>query len=99
MTSVLQQAIALEDDFQQLALAEELDDERIAGVLERRNTLHRQLTEEVDQDNTLLNEYQPFFQQAYKNMQLLQKRCETERSDIQEKLITLNTAKKARKAY
>lgn len=99
MSHLLQQAMQLEDEFQQLAIAEELDDERIAGVLERRHSLHTQLTEEVDHDNALLAKYQSFFQQAYKNTQVLQKRCETERSDIQEKLITLNTAKKARKAY
>lgn len=99
MSELLARAIALEAEFNQLANADELDDHRIAGVLERRNTLHREIGALVDANPDLLSLYQPFLKDAYQNTQKLQKRCEQEREDVQKQLITLNTSKKARKAY
>lgn len=99
MSDLLDQARALETEFTALAAAEELDDARIAGVLERRDTVHRQICQRVDQNPAQLPAYQPFLQEAYANTQQLQKRCEEEREDVKKKLITLNTSKKARKAY
>lgn len=99
MSDLFEQAVELENEFKQLAQAEELDDGRITTVLKRRDALHRQLGAQVDSDESLINAYRPFFQSAYDNTQALQQRCETERNEIKEKLITLNTSKKARKAY
>jgi hypothetical protein len=99
MSDLLAQASSLEEELVTLSQAETLDDQRIAGLLERRDALHRQLGAAVDENPELLTDYRPFFQQAYKNTQALQQRCQAERSDIQEKLITLNQSKKARKAY
>lgn len=99
MSDYLVQAETLEAEFEQLAQAEELNDEGIAGVLERRDALHRKMVEAVEQNNELRAQYQPLFKRAYDNTQALLERCRGERDQVQERLITLNTSKKARKAY
>lgn len=99
MSEKLQQAEQLEEEFVRLSNAEALDDKRIASILEQRDVLHRELLEQIDSDSSLIPAYKPFLQQAYDNTQELQSRCEEERADIKQRLITLNTSKKAHKSY
>lgn len=99
MSDILQQAEALEEELLTLTAADELDDERLGGVLIRRDALHRELGSAIEAEPELLAQYQPFLRQAYKNTEQLQKRCEHEREEVKQKLLTLNTSKKARKAY
>lgn len=98
MTSV-EQAAALEQELLALLEAEELDDERLAGVVERRDAHYQAMGELLDAQPELAEAFKPVFETALQNTQAMLKRCETERADVQKKLITLNTSKKARKAY
>ncbi|RUO30237.1 hypothetical protein [Aliidiomarina soli] len=98
-TDLLAQAEALEAELKQLADAEELDDDALSAVLEKRETLHQKMGAALDNDEVALDVYQPYFRQAYQNTKTLLQRCQAEQSDVKERLITLNTSKKARKAY
>ncbi|MCL5049672.1 MAG: hypothetical protein M1473_03960 [Firmicutes bacterium] len=95
----LAEATALELEFERLAAAEELDDTALASLLEQREALHRKMGADIDAEPSLLPSYQPLLRRAYENMQKLMPRLERERTEVQDKLITLNTSKKARKAY
>lgn len=99
MSETLSQAEAVEAEFEQLFAAESLNDQRIGEVLERRDALHRAMVEQLKADERLRAIFQPLFQRAYKNTQQFLERCVAERDDVQQQLITLNTSKKARKAY
>ncbi|RUO26383.1 hypothetical protein CWE09_06655 [Aliidiomarina minuta] len=99
MSDKLQQAEQLEEEFVRLSNAGDLDDQRIADILEQRDVLHRELLADIDNDSSLVPIYKPFLQQAYAHTQELQARCEEERADIKQRLITLNTSKKAHKVY
>lgn len=96
---LISQAEALERELLELLKAEELDDERLAGVVERRNAHYTAMGLALDEEPELAGFFKPVFAAALKNTQALLQRAETEREDIQKKLITLNTSKKARKAY
>lgn len=99
MSDKLQQAEQLEEEFVRLSNAGDLDDKRIAEILEQRDVLHRELLAHIESDASLVPAYKTFLQQAYDNTQELQARCEEERADIKQRLITLNTSKKAHKIY
>lgn len=94
-----EQATALEQELLTLLEAEELDDERLAGVVDRRDTHYRAMGELLDEQPELTETFKPVFETALKNTQAMLNRCEAERTSVQNKLITLNTSKKARKAY
>ena len=99
---LLRQADALEHELLELfslLQAEELDDERLASVVERRNRHYEAMAMALDQEPELSGSFKPVFETALKNTRSLLQRAETERDDVQKKLITLNTSKKARKAY
>lgn len=98
-TDLLAQAEALEAELKQLADADELDDDGLSAVLEKREMLHQKMGAAIDHEEVELSVYQPYFRQAYQNTKALLKRCQAEQSDVKERLITLNTSKKARKAY
>lgn len=99
MSDLLEQAQALEEELLALAHAEELDDERLGGVLQRRDTIQRSIGEAIEAEPELLSTFQPFLREAYKNTQQLQQRCESEREEVKQKLLTINQGKKAHKAY
>lgn len=96
---MLEKAQALEEELLGQLAAEELDDARLAGVVERRNTHLEAMGRALDANPELTASFKPVFEQALENTKKLQQRCEQEREDVQKKLITLNTSKKARKAY
>lgn len=99
MSDLVTQAQALEAEFLGLLEAEELDDERLGAVVERRNAHLESMGAAMDENPELTQVFKPVFEQALQNTKTLQERCEKERDDVQKKLITLNTSKKARKAY
>ncbi|MCC5880388.1 MAG: flagellar protein FliT [Idiomarina sp.] len=99
MSELVAQAQVLEAEFLGLLEAEELDDERLGAVVERRNAHLEAMGAAMDENPELTQAFKPVFEQALQNTRKLQARCEQERDDVQKKLITLNTSKKARKAY
>ena len=96
---LLRQAESLEHELLELLQAEELDDERLAGVVERRNRHYEAMAATLDEAPELSGAFKPAFETALQNTQTLLARTQTERDAVQKKLITLNTSKKARKAY
>lgn len=99
MSELLEKAQALEEELLGQLAAEELDDERLDGIVERRNSHLQTMGRALDENPELIESFKPVFEKALENTKRLQKRCEQEREDVQKKLITLNTSKKARKAY
>lgn len=96
---LLERAEAIEVQFEQLASAEELNDEALGELLEKRDHLHREMGEQVSTEKASLSHFRPLFKRAYDNTQTLLARCQDEQSAVKEQLLTLNTSKKARKAY
>ena len=96
---LISQAEALERELLELLKAEELDDERLAGLVERRNRHYEAMAATLDEEPELSGSFKPVFETALQNTQSIMQRAETERDAVQKKLITLNTSKKARKAY